>query len=83
MREMVLACLLGPVVAFALAVGLAVTEDVVDSPYHPVTLLPVLAGRVHDVATAASDLVQELFAWFIAPSAAWIQRTLPAEATPQ
>jgi hypothetical protein len=62
----ILVCLLGPAIALGLAVGIAATDDVVKSPYHPATLLPSVAGHVRDASIAASELLRDLFDGFTA-----------------
>ncbi len=68
MREMLLACFVGPMIAFVFAVSLTVTEELVDSPYDPARLLPIVVHCVQEVTAATSDLARELFDWFTGPN---------------
>ena len=79
MRSLILACLLGPALALGLAVGIAALGDFTESPYHPASFLPMVAGRMHDVSTAASEFAWDLLDWFNGSFRECLQRTIPPD----
>jgi hypothetical protein len=77
---------MGLALAFDLGVFIASSDDAFDSfdPFHPATLLPIVAGRLHEVQLQVRELdVQHLFHLLAAPYRERLHRTLPTEALPQ
>jgi len=86
MRYLLLVCLMGLALAFDLGVFIASSDDAFDSfdPFHPATVLPIIAGRLHEIQSQVRELdVEHLFAVLAAPYRERIQRTLPTEPLPQ
>jgi len=86
MRYLLLVCLMGLALAFDLGVFIASSDDAFDSfdPFHPATVLPIIAGRLHEIQSQVRELdVQHLFAVLAAPYRERIQRNLPTETLPQ
>ncbi len=85
MRYVILACVLGLAIVLDLAVLVATSDDMLESfdPFHPATLLPIVANRVHTVSTTAGEIVRDLVDWFTAPYRERLHRTLPTEPAPQ
>ena len=62
MKNVLLLCVLGLVLALELALFIAATDDSFASfdPHHPATLLPVVAHRLHNVRSQVEARVREL-----------------------
>lgn len=85
MRYVILVCLVALALALDLAVLISTSDDLLESfdPRHPATLVPIVAKRMHDLATATGNLMRDLVEWFAGPYRERLQRTLPVEPAPQ
>jgi hypothetical protein len=85
MRYVLLACLLALALAFDLGVLIATSDDSFGSfdPYHPATLLPIVASHLHDLQSHVRRHVTELVDAVVAPYRAQIRREGLAFSEPQ
>lgn len=85
MRYVILACLVVLALALDCAVFIATTDEAVEAfdPYHPATLLPIVANSCRAAATAASELLRDLLDGVTAPHRERMHRTLSTEPLPQ
>ena len=85
MRYILLACLLGLALAFEIGLLVATSDDAFDSfdPYHPATLLPIVASRVQELQARVRLGVEELVDAVVAPYRAQIRHESPAQSEPQ
>ncbi len=81
MRYVILVCVLGLALTLDLSVLIATSDDSLEAVdlRRPATLLPIVADRMHDVATAAGELMRDLVEWFAAPYRERLHHSLPAE----
>jgi hypothetical protein len=85
MRYVILVCLLGLAIAFDLAVFIATTDDAFESfdPYHPATLLPIVASRLHALRSQVRELdVHALLDALAAPYRETIRHERPTPSQP-
>ncbi len=85
MRYVIVVFVLALTITLDLSVLIVTSDDSLESfdPRNPATLLPIVANRMHDVATAAEEIARDLVEWFVAPYRERLHRTLPAEPGPQ
>jgi hypothetical protein len=84
MRYGILVCVVGLALALDLAVLISTSDDLLESfdPRHPSTLVPIVANRLHDLATAMGEVARDLVEWFVGPYRERLHHTLPAEPAP-
>jgi len=84
MRYIMLIGVLVLALGLDLAVFIASTDEALEAfdPYHPSTLVPILAHRGRVAAAGASELVRDLVEGFTAPFRARVHRTIPPEPMP-
>ena len=82
MRYVILVCLLGLAIALDLAVFVAASDDAFESfdPFHPATLLPIVAGRFHALESQVRELdVRDLLDVLAAPYREPIRHESPTQ----
>jgi hypothetical protein len=82
MRYVLLVCLLGLAIALDLAVFVAASDDAFESfdPFHPATLLPIVAGRLHALKSQVRELdVRDLLDALAAPYRGPIRHESPTQ----
>lgn len=85
MRYILLACLIGLALAFELGALVVTSDDSFGSfdPYHPATLLPIVASRVQDLQSLVRLRVSDLVDAAVAPYRRQILHESPAQSEPQ
>ena len=82
MRYVILVCLLGLAIALDRAVFVAASADAFESfdPFHPATLLPIVAGRLHALESQVRELdVRDLLDVLAAPYREPIRHESPTQ----
>lgn len=85
MRYLIFLCVVGLALLINLSVLIATSDDSLEALdlRHPATLLPIVADRMHNVATAAGAFVRDMVEWCAAPYRERLQRPLPVDTPPQ